>query len=386
MFEQFPARRAVGQLSFVACATLAGLGLVSFQPAAAAEPAAEPARAECSAFGDVHYVCGLVNPEDLVRVGSSRWLVASGMGKGGSIHLIDTKARTATALHISVGASAPAADPAAGFGVAFGPCPGPLDTAAGMFHGLAIRNGRAAGHYTLLAVNHGGRETIEVFDLAAPADKTPTARWLGCVVMPTGLAANSVAAFDDGTLLATVLMLPGRTMGDSLAGRNTGVVLQWQPGAAGFAPLAGTELPSNNGIEAAATGDEFYVVSTGQRRIYAFNRKDTSKPLRYVEFKGFAPDNVHASTDGPLLTAGMNDEEPGCNGPPKADDKGAVNMMACARGFMAASFDPKSMKILHTVRSPAHLPFMGAASAMQVGREVWIGGFHSDRIATRPWP
>jgi hypothetical protein len=345
--------------------------------ALAATPVAAADAPGCEAFGKVRYVCGLEDPEDLVHVGSTRWLVASGTAKAGGMHLIDTQAHAAQALHITLPEAKPAGD--------FAECPGAYDATQARLHGIAIRPGKAAGHYRLYAVRHFGREAIEAFDLDATGAR-PAATWLGCVPMPMGLAANSIAAFDDGMLLATVLVLPGRTMGDSLAGRNTGVVLQWHPGAAGFSPLPGTELPSNNGIEAAASGDEFYVVSSGLKRIYAFDRRDAAKPLRYVQLTGFTPDNVHASAEGLLFTAGMTDDEPACGGPPKADEQGAVNLLACARGFVAASVDAKSMKVLHTVSAGAHLPFMGASSAMPAGREVWVGGFHSDRLSIHPWP
>jgi hypothetical protein len=391
MSEFIPAPRAVAGLPPAALAAWMLLSLVPTASAAgeaAAVASDAPAGAGCAPIGDLRYICGLSDPEDLVRVGATRWLVASGTAKAGGMHLIDTQARAALPLHIAQPegkAATPAAGAGAGAANAFGDCPGPLDSAQARMHGLAIRPGMGAGRYRLYAVRHGGREAIEAFDLDARGAR-PTATWLGCVLMPMGLAANSVAAFDDGMLLATVLILPGRTVGDSLAGRNTGEVLQWHPGAAGFTPMPGTELPSNNGIEAAGSGDEFYVVSSGLKRIYAYDRKDTARPLRFVQFAGFTPDNVHASAEGPLFSAGMNDDEPGCGGQPKADEQGAVNLLACARGFMVASVDPASMKLLHTVRAGPHLPFMGASSAMPAGRAVYVGGFHSDRLTIHPWP
>jgi hypothetical protein len=375
MTNSFVAPRAAAALS--AAALAAGFALALGTATAAAAEAPAEASSGCDPFGKVRYICSLADPEDLVRIGSTRWLLASGTAKAGGMHLVDTQAHAALGLRITLPKAKPAGE--------FAGCADPFDPTQARLHGLAIRAGKAAGHYRLYAVRHGGREAIEAFDLDA-SDAQPTATWLGCVPMPMGLAANSIAAFDDGMLLATVLVLPGRTMGDSLAGRNTGVVLQWHPGAAGFTPLPGTELPSNNGIEAAASGDEFYVVSSGLKRIYAFDRRDTGKPLRYVQLTGFTPDNVHASAEGPLFTAGMTDDEPGCGGQPKADDKGAVNLLACARGFVVASVDAKSMQVLHTVRAGAHLPFMGASSAMPAGREVWVGGFHSDRLSIHPWP
>jgi hypothetical protein len=125
----------------------------------------------------------------------------------------------------------------------YGACPGPLDSSKAVLHGLSLRP-VSAGRHTLYATNHGGRESIEVFDIDVRG-ATPVATWIGCVVLPEGMAANSVAAFSDGTLVATVLMLPGTAFEDIFAGRNTGVVLMWTPGSTGFTRLDGTELSGN---------------------------------------------------------------------------------------------------------------------------------------------
>jgi hypothetical protein len=40
------------------------------------------------------------------------------------------------------------------------------------------------------------------------------------------------------------------------------------------------------------------VVSSGLKRISAFDRKETAKPLRTVHFTGLTPYNVYASAGG----------------------------------------------------------------------------------------
>lgn len=54
------------------------------------------------------------------------------------------------------------------------------------------------------------------FAMAGARRSRPPATRLGGVPMPLCLAANSVAAFDDAMLLATVLVLPGRNTGEVL--------------------------------------------------------------------------------------------------------------------------------------------------------------------------
>jgi sugar lactone lactonase YvrE len=158
----------------------------------------------------------------------------------------------------------------------------------------------------------------------------PSAVWTGCVLLPDKLAANSVAVFSDGTIVATVLMLPGKTFEDIFAGRNTGIVLMWTPGSKEFRMLPGTELSGNNGIETSADNREFYVASTGSKRIVAFSRADSSKPLRFAQLKEFAPDNVRL-VGNRLITAGMMWDEPLCGGTPKKPE----DIFQCPRGWIA---------------------------------------------------
>jgi len=254
-------------------------------------------------------------------------------------------------------------------------CPGPLDPKVAVLHGLSLRPAQA-GRYTLYATNHGGRESIEVFEIDARG-ATPTATWTGCVLMPDMMAANSVAAFSDGSLLATVLTLPGKTFQYLFAGRNTGAVFLWTPGSAAFRLLPGTELPGNNGIDTSPDDREFVVASSGLKRIVTFSRNDPSKPVRFAQLKEFAPDNVRWAGDR-LITAGMIDDEPACGGAPKDPDG-----IQCARGYIVDAVDPKTMAVTEVARGPAAAPYRGTAMAVQVGNELWLSSFNSDRLAYR---
>src|SRR5262245_32720446 len=167
----------------------------------------------CAPSGGLNFICGLQAPEDLVLIPNTRWLISSGMMAGSGLHLIDTQAKTARSL-FGPGVSSARADK-----TKFASCPGPLDAKQSILHGLSLRPAQA-GHYTLYATNHGGRESIEVFDLDA-GGAAPSVTWTGCVLMPNNWAANSVAVFKDGAIVATVLVLPGKTFEDVWAGRNT---------------------------------------------------------------------------------------------------------------------------------------------------------------------
>jgi hypothetical protein len=328
--------------------------------------------APCRPDGGLDFICGLQAPEDLVLVPGTRWLVASGMTPGSGLHLVDTTAKTARTLFTPN--TAARHDKAR-----FAGCPAPLDLKAAVLHGLSLRPAQA-GRFTLYATNHGGRESIEVFELDARG-AAPSIAWIGCVLMPDALAANSVAAFSDGAIVATVLTLPGRTFQDLFAGRNTGAVFMWTPGSAAFRRLPGTDLPGNNGIETSPDDREFYVVSSGLKRVVAFARSDTAKPLRVAQLTEFAPDNVRWIEGNRLITAGMLDDEPACGGAPKTPEG-----IRCARGYVVATIDPKTMAVRELARGPRTTAFSGTAIAMPVAGDLWLGSFSADRLAYRPLP
>jgi hypothetical protein len=324
----------------------------------------------CSPTGGLNFICGLQAPEDLVLVPNTRWLIASGMSAGSGLHLIDTQAKTARTL-FGAGVAGARADKAK-----FATCPGPLDPKQAILHGLSLRPAQA-GRYTLYATNHGGRESIEVFDLDA-SGAAPAATWIGCVLMPNGWAANSVAVFNDGAIVATVLVLPGKTFQDVWAGRNTGVVVMWTPGSKEFRTLIGTELPGNNGIETSADDREFYVASIGLKRVVAYSRANSSKPLRFAQLKEFGPDNLRWVGDR-IYTAGIIEDEPACGGPPKKPED-----IQCPRPWVVDAIDPKTMVVTEIARGPRAAPYTGTATAIPVGGNLWLSSFNVDRVAYRP--
>ena len=323
----------------------------------------------CAPSGGLNFICGLQAPEDLVLVPGTRWLIASGMAAGSGMHLIDTQAKIARRLY-GPSISTSRADKAK-----FVACPGPLDPKQAILHGLSLRPAQT-GHYTLYATNHGGRESIEVFDLDARG-AAPTATWIGCVLMPNNWAANSVAVFSDGGIVATVLVLPGKTFQDVWASRNTGVVVMWTPGSKEFRTLTGTELPGNNGIETSPDDREFYVASIGLKRVVAYSRANPSKPLRFAQLKEIGPDNLRFVGDR-LYTAGIIDNEPACGGAPKKPED-----IQCPRGWIVDAIDPKTMAVTEIARGSRAAPYTGTATAIPVDGTLWLSSFNVDRVAYR---
>ncbi|MEP7314790.1 MAG: hypothetical protein ABI859_19570 [Pseudomonadota bacterium] len=336
---------------------LASLGLSS---AVHAQQACEPA-------GSLQFVCGPKNAEDLVRVPDTRWIISSGIADNASFFLIDSRSGAWRPLSFTAKPDA-----------AFSSCTTPPVPSTFHSHGLSVR-GVSRGVFRLQVVGHGAREAIEVFDITV-SDDGPVLTWKGCVPMPQGLAANSVAAFSDGSILATVLLMPGKSFLDSVSKRPTGAVFEWKPGSSGFVQVAGTELPGNNGIEVAADGREFYVVSSGLQTVVAFSHANPARQLRSTRPLPFTPDNVHLGPDGRLYTAGMANEVPECGGAP-GPTHDLSRLSSCPRGTIAAAIDVRTLRDVIVVETPAIAAFSNATMVLPIGNEFWVGTFSGDRVA-----
>lgn len=338
-------------------------------------PAESAAQAGCEPAGDYGFVCGPRSAEDLVRIPGTDWIIASGMIADAPIYLVDTRNKAWSELYPG---EAPRAEQDM---ERYGACPGAPPPGTLISHGLNIR-AHADGGATLYVVGHGGRESIEVFDLDT-SGAAPVLTWRGCVLTPGGMAANSVASMADGTLLATIPLYHGVPISAAMAGYNTGAVYRWSPGEAGFTRVEGTELPYANGIEVSADGSEFYIASSGAQRVLAYSNTNPARLLRGSKQLGFVPDNLRLAEDGRLLTAGMDVVDPVCGDVKLSSEFSLEEFAACPRPFTVWSVDPQSMEGRVLATSPAIEDFSNITIGILVGDELWVGTFLGDRIAYR---
>lgn len=330
---------------------------------------------ECEASGNYQFICGPQNAEDLVQIPESKWIISSGMMPGVSIYLIDAQQKIWTELY-------PGDAPQARQDMeTYGACPGSPDPGNFVTHGLNLQPG-ANGHSTLYVVGHGEREAVEVFDVNAN-NTTPVLTWIGCVMTPDGMAANSVASLGDGSLAATIPLHHGKEISDALAGEITGAIYEWSPGDVTFTMIEGTEMPYANGIEFSDDGREIYVASSGLFTVAAYSNSNPARQLRSTETLGFVPDNLHMANDGTLITAGLNIEDAKCGEVLRTHDFDLEKFAACPRPFTVLAIDPQSMQSKSLASNPAIDQFSNITMGLPVGGEIWIGTFSGDRIAYR---
>jgi len=328
----------------------------------------------CDPVGEIRFVCGQDGPEDLVAVPRSPWLVASAYGASGGLFAINTKEASSTKLF-------PSATAADRLDKTYASCPGPLqgeDREHFRTHGLYLKEGRRGVH-TLYAVHHGGRESVELFEL----DTRPTPMaitWIGCIVAPDPIGLNAVVALPDDGFAATNFdprQPPGGRGGFSTAltaGQRNGEVWEWHP-RSGWAKVPGSEAAGANGIELSPDGRWYYIAEWGNRSFMRLSRGKTPPERQEIPL-GFRVDNVRWERDGTLLVAGQG--EPG--GAATTSGTGNLSMSIIGR------IDPKTMTYTTIVSQPTNERLSAATVAIHVGDELWAGSFRGDRIARYPLP
>lgn len=348
-------------ITLVALAFVGGASLTPHGPARAQSTSAplDPAQqSACAPAGDLHFVCGLINVEDFLPIEGGRWLVG-GSYKAGSagLYLIDTTRHTARPVALSI---APAPD------ARYAGCPAP-DLSNLSTHGLDVVPGRA-GSVTVYAVNHGGRESVEIFRLEAARD---AAQWIGCVLMPPGANGNAVAALPrDRGFVVTKFMDDRDKQGFQhlMAGKVTGVVYRWTPGK-GFSEVPGTQLAGDNGVVVSPDGKWVFVNAYGSDEIIRVPLSGEGQPTSVKV--DFHPDNLRWAPDGTLFDTGQFLEPRRSAGPPQPDAWATVRL------------DPGTMAVTPLVKEPGRAQFGDATSAVQIGDTLWFCTFRGNRVAYR---
>ena len=340
--------------------TLACAGLACANMASAATPE------NCAPSGDLKFLCGPESAEDLVRVGDSSWLIASGMaeaGHAGHLRLINTSDKTWSVIY-------PAGNAVAALDARrFPNCPAAPDATKFSAHGITLR-ALGAGRHELLVVNHGGREAVEFFELSTGSGK-PAVRWIGCVPMADDIYLNSVVPLRDGGFIATHFYSPSKGGINAVFAREiTGGIHEWHPGRA-VTLIPGTELSGANGLAVSQDERVIHVAAWGTRDMVRFERQGNSVTKKVVPMT-FAPDNVRWSQDGRSLLVAGQKFVPRAGGPASLD------------GWSVIRVNPDTLATTMVRDADGSGPMQGITVAVEVADEIWVGTFRGDRVGYFP--
>ena len=337
------------------------LALVFASVAFAQTPAPPlPPLVACGMSGAVEIICGTRSPEDLEVTPDGKMLLVSQFVNnralpGAGLNLFDPAKKTFTKL-------TPSSDPLKTWGD--GACPGPIGDALAP-HGISLTK-RTDGKMELFVVNHGGRESIEMFELTQTAADVSLA-WHGCVVSKQ--AFNDVAALSDGGFVAThptALQTPGQ---DLFAGKPSGFVVSWHADK-GEMELPGTRDGYPNGVVVSNDGRYAYFAAWTVKEVHKYDLK-RNRDLGIVHVD-FMPDNLTWTPKGKLLAAGVKGTRGNCP---------TSSTSPCIQGFGIAEIDPAKMAVRTVFDSEGKGALIGGVSvALEVNGSVYVGSFQGERI------
>lgn len=353
------------------------LGAVWAQAQGQQKGAAATPPLPCGVHGDAEVICGTRGPEDLELTPDGKYLIVAqfvtgpggpGVGAGANgLYLFDIAQKSFQKL---VATSEPLAD----WGDSR--CPGPVGEALAP-HGTSLVRRTPSGKWQLYVVNHGMRESIEMFELLRVADTWELA-WHGCVVSPDPY--NDVAALADGGFIAThpdalTRNAPSDAKGKGgpnplTSGQPSGFMVRWAPGGEG--ELQGTRQGYPNGVVATPDARFAYYNAWTAKEVHKYDLR-LQKDVAVMKLD-FMPDNLTFTKKGNLLAAGIKGLNGDCSGQP------------CREGFQVVALDSGKLslkKVYDSAGKGALIP--GVSVALQSGETVYIGAFQGDRIVKVKW-
>ena len=244
-------------------------------------------------------------------------------------------------------------------------------------HGIDLM-AREDGRQQLLVVNHGGRESVEFFELhtGEQAGGGEKLTWRGCALPPGDPFINDVAGLNDGGFFVTHMWnksMPFEEVAAKLvAGDKIGWVYEWQP-EKGFIQLPASIEQMPNGIVVSEDNSKIFInIYMGNKTI----RIDRASGEVDGEFAVQQPDNITKDAAGNLWVASHKHDpinqtctEPG----------------VCLLPFEVVKADPVTLKT-EVVLSHSGTPMGYSTVALKVGDEIYMGSAHGDRIASYPIP
>ena len=315
--------------------------------------------------------CRFQNPEDLVPSPAGGFILVSQYGDmaGGRPGSLVAYAPTTGAITPLF----PRADrvrPTRGWGEV--DCPAPQSEVFGP-HGIDIEQ-LVTGEHVLYVVNHGGRESVEMFEVLEH-DGVVEALWRGCVMAPPDGYFNDLVVLRSGEFrVSQMFPREANVLWTALRmqiGRHApGFAYHWSP-ANGFERLPGSEAKFANGLEQSADERYLYVNSYFGDEVI---KVDTETGTRVGSAQVASPDNLAWSPTGELLVASHHG---GLGGTLACQDLERGN---CGFRFQIVAVDPDTLET-RVLMDQEGAPMGAATVALPFGDAVYLGTFAGDRIA-----
>lgn len=314
-----------------------------------------------AALGDTRVA--ILNAEDMAPLDGGNWVIASSMQGGlqaqGGIYAIDARSNIATKIYPLSGASDTSSMPE---------CPAPVAAEAFAPHGITVHK-QADGSKRLYVVNHGRRESIEVFDVQQGA--TPALHWAGCIPTPKGTFGNAVALADDGTLFMTNMGTP--LDGSAAISPMGGDVLSWTA-RNGWRTVPNSAIAAPNGLLTSADGRQLYVASWSQGELFKLTVNGNTASREVIRLS-LLPDNLRWNNAGNIFVTGHRTTVAAVYDCFTAKGRCAQSIPSAITEIEPQSFTPRCS---HDTEQSM------ATTAINVGKEIWIGTARGESVLRVP--
>ena len=329
------------------------------------------------------FILGVYNVEDLLQIPGTRWIVGGGItgyGPGFNdqvitknyFHLFDVETETGERVDSYKIAIRPDRDTY--------PETTPPDWETFSPHGISfgMQEGKTIKLY---ACNHGGRESVEAFEIDFSGD-TPNFTWLGAVIAQEDFWPDAVAALPDGGLVVTStgnpLQDPEEAVKLQVKGEPVGNTRLWYP-ESGWEDLPGSEkISTPNGILVSPDGKQIFIAASTGFSVLRIDRS-VNPPIVEKADVGGIPDNIRWSADGKSMLAGVHTAE-------LMDFAKKMAEAAKVGGntptpFKIVRIDAETLEVSEVIPSGVYGTMGGGTGAIEVGDRLWVSTTKADRIA-----
>jgi hypothetical protein len=335
------------------------------------------------------YILGVYNVEDILQIPNTKWIVGGGITGYGPgfkdqvitknfLHLFNADTETGRRVEPSDIEIRPNGD--------VWPETAPPDWDVFSPHGIAF-GPRKGDRITLYACNHGGRESVEAFEIDI-SGQTPTFAWIGCVVCQKDFWPDAVAVLPDGSLVVNSTGDPTEDPKEAVQkqskGEPIGDTRVWSMQRGWSTDLPGSEKVSTpNGILVSPNGQQVFIAASSNFSIVRIDRSTQPPVVKSVDVGGI-PDNLRWSADGKSMLAGVH----------TADAMKFVEAMVAAAKvggntptpFKIVRIDAETLEVTEVLPSGVYATMGGGTGAIEVGDRLWVSSTKADRIAVFDLP
>lgn len=321
-------------------------------------------------------ICNIYNPEDIVVTPSENWILFSerppgneSSGNIGALRLSDHKI-----LRIYSPEKGKAVKNSWGSDECHQPPSMDEFMPLGMDLFLLKSN-----ELRLLVVNRSTkRSTIEYFEISELPNKIE-ATWRGCVRLPPGILANSVATIPSGGFVVSSHPIEQFNTEEEISNlfdrlirdEPWGKIREWTPDN-GWRDVPGGHTSAPNGILVSADSEMIYFATLGSHEVVRITRiGDSNRTSLLMPIV----DNLRWTKDKKILAASLRESNKSL-----FRDCGNLKSGACGMEFAIVEIDPETFKWKELIHHQGP-PIGCVTSALKIGNRIYMGTAFGDRMA-----